>query len=67
MKYSILFLLLFAWSSQAQQSENETKLEQQMEFTFNEYLGYVKKFHPLVKKTANLEINTGLMAAKRCF
>jgi hypothetical protein len=49
MKYSILFLLLFAWSSQAQ-SENETKLEQQMEFTFNEYLGYVKKFHPLVKQ-----------------
>jgi hypothetical protein len=25
-------LLLFAWNSQAQQSENETKLEQQMEF-----------------------------------
>jgi hypothetical protein len=33
---------LFAWSSQAQQSENETKLEQQMEFTFNEYLGCVE-------------------------
>jgi hypothetical protein len=41
MKYSILFFL-FAWSSQAQQSENETKLEQQMEFTFNEYLGCVE-------------------------
>jgi hypothetical protein len=38
-----------------------------MEFTFNEYLGYVKKFHP--SKTANLEINkaqAGLMA-ERCF
>ena len=69
MKYSILFLLLFAWHSQAQESENETKLGQQMEFTFNEYLGYVKKFHPLVK-TANLEINkaqAGLMAARGAF
>jgi hypothetical protein len=63
MKYSILFLLLFAWNSQAQQSENETKLEQQMEFTFNEYLGYVKVSS--AGKTANLEINkaqAGLMA-----
>ena len=69
MRYSILFLLLFAWGSQAQQTENETKLEQLMEFTFNEYLGYVKKFHPLVK-TANLEINkaqAGLMAARGAF
>ncbi|MBC5840010.1 MAG: TolC family protein [Flavobacteriaceae bacterium] len=69
MRYSILFLLLLAWGSQAQQLENETKLEQQMEFTFNEYLGYVKKFHPLVK-TANLEINkaqAGLMAARGAF
>ncbi|MFT5253635.1 MAG: outer membrane protein TolC [Flavobacteriales bacterium] len=69
MRYFILFLLLFVWSSQAQQSENETKLGQQMEFTFNEYLGYVKKFHPLVK-TANLEINkaqAGLMAARGAF
>jgi outer membrane protein TolC len=69
MRYFILFLLLFVWSSQAQQSENETKLGQQMEFTFNEYLGYVKKFHPLVK-TANLEINkaqAGLMVARGAF
>jgi outer membrane protein TolC len=69
MKYSILFLLFFAWNSQAQESENETQLGQQMEFTFNEYLGYVKKFHPLVK-TANLEINkaqAGLMTARGAF
>ena len=69
MKYSILFLVFFAWHSQAQESENETQLRQQMEFTFNEYLGYVKKFHPLVK-TANLEINkaqAGLMAARGAF
>jgi outer membrane protein TolC len=40
-----------------------------LEFTFNEYLGYVKKFHPLVK-TANLEINkaqASLMAARGAF
>lgn len=69
MKYSILFLLFFAWQSQGQQLENEAKLGQQMEFSFNEYLGYVKKFHPLVK-TANLEINkaqAGLMAARGAF
>jgi hypothetical protein len=43
-KNNEIFHFIFAlvrWSSQAQ-SENETKLEQQMEFTFNEYLGYVK-------------------------
>lgn len=69
MKYSILFLLFFALQSQGQQLENEAKLGQQMEFSFNEYLGYVKKFHPLVK-TANLEINkaqAGLMAARGAF
>lgn len=69
MRYAILFLLLFAWNSHAQQLANETILGQQLEFTFNEYLGYVKKFHPLVK-TANLEINkaqAGLMAARGAF
>lgn len=69
MRYTILFFLLFASGSQAQQLANETILGQQMEFTFNEYLGYVKKFHPLVK-TANLEINkaqAGLMAARGAF
>lgn len=69
MRYSILFLLLLAWSSKAQQAEKEAKRSPQMEFTFNEFLGYVKKFHPLVK-TANLEINkaqAGLMAARGAF
>jgi outer membrane protein TolC len=70
MRYPILLLLLlFGWTSYAQQIADETKLGQQMEFTFNEYLGYVKKFHPLVK-TANLEINkaqAGLMAARGAF
>jgi hypothetical protein len=54
MKYSILFLLLFGLNLQAQNRVSETTLPQKLEF--NEYLGYVKKFHPLVK-TANLEIN----------
>ncbi|OYQ33139.1 transporter [Flavobacterium cyanobacteriorum] len=41
----------------------------QGEFTFNEYLGYIKKYHPLVKQ-ANLEINkaqASLMAARGGF
>ena len=69
MKYSLLFLLLFVWNLQAQKMAKETALPQKMEFTFNEYLGYVKKFHPLVK-TANLEINkaqANLMAARGAF
>jgi hypothetical protein len=49
-------LLLFGLNLQAQNRVSETTLPQKLEFTFNEYLGYVKKFHPLVK-TANLEIN----------
>jgi outer membrane protein TolC len=39
------------------------------EFTYNEFLGYVKKYHPLVK-TANLEINkaqANLMMARGGF
>lgn len=39
------------------------------ELTFDEYLGYVKKYHPLVKQ-ANLEVNkaqAGLMAARGAF
>jgi outer membrane protein TolC len=69
MRYSILFLLLFGLNLQAQNRVNETILPQKLEFTFNEYLGYVKKFHPLVK-TANLEINkaqASLMAARGAF
>ena len=69
MRYSILFLLLFGLNLQAQNRVSETILPQKLEFTFNEYLGYVKKFHPLVK-TANLEINkaqASLMAARGAF
>ena len=69
MRYSILFLLLFSLNLQSQNTVSETTSPQKMEFTFNEYLGYVKKFHPLVK-TANLEINKAqatLMAARGAF
>jgi outer membrane protein TolC len=49
MKHLLLFFLFFGFSTYGQ--ENIDK-----EFTYNEFLGYVKKFHPLVK-TANLELN----------
>ncbi|WP_418264852.1 TolC family protein [Flavobacterium faecale] len=69
MKYLILFFLPFAFILQAQETKVETATQQKSEFTFNEYLGYVKKFHPLVK-TANLEINKAqatLMTARGAF
>ncbi|GGA64276.1 transporter [Flavobacterium palustre] len=69
MKYLILFLLHFTFILQAQQTNEETELPKNSEFTFNEYLGYVKKFHPLVK-TANLEISkaqANLMTARGAF
>lgn len=69
MKYLILFLLHFTFILQAQQTNGETETPKQSEFTFNEYLGYVKKFHPLVK-TANLEISkaqANLMTARGAF
>ncbi|TRX04514.1 TolC family protein [Flavobacterium gawalongense] len=49
MKHLLLFFLFFGFSIYGQ--ENNDK-----EFTYNEFLGYVKKFHPLVR-TANLELN----------
>ncbi|MCG9791417.1 TolC family protein [Flavobacterium algicola] len=69
MKYNFLFLLLFVWNLQSQALQDERQLVPKMELSFNEYLGYVKKFHPLVK-TANLEINkaqASLMAARGAF
>ena len=59
---SILILLLFSFlQTFAQENPNE--------LTYNEYLGYVKKFHPLVK-TANLELSkaqANLMMARGSF
>jgi outer membrane protein TolC len=47
---NIVFIFLFFTFSSVGQNTIPT------EFTYNEFLGYVKKFHPLVK-TANLEIS----------
>ena len=49
MKCKILFFLLFTLNISAQNAVKQ-------EFTYNEFLGYVKKFHPLVK-SANLRIS----------
>ena len=61
------FILSFAAQSQTKQASVEKNIDQ--EFLFNEYLGYVKKYHPLVK-TANLEISmaqANLMMARGGF
>ncbi|NRS87396.1 outer membrane protein TolC [Flavobacterium sp. 7E] len=60
----ILFLFLGAVAFGQVSNTNNSK-----EFTYNEFLGYVKKYHPLVK-TANLEINkaqANLMMARGGF
>ncbi|MCF8321823.1 MAG: TolC family protein [Flavobacterium sp.] len=62
------FLLLgFVCFSQTNNSNSELKIDN--EFSFNEYLGFVKKYHPLVK-TSNLEISAAqanLMMARGGF
>ncbi|MBF6640610.1 TolC family protein [Flavobacterium sp. J49] len=61
MKSILLGFLFFSLSTW---SQNATK-----EFTYNEFLGYVKKYHPLVK-SANLELNqaqANLMMARGGF
>lgn len=57
------FLLLLSFSSLQSQNFNQEEL------TFSEFLGYVKKYHPLVKQ-ANLEVTNAqakLMAARGGF
>ncbi|MBE8723353.1 TolC family protein [Flavobacterium hungaricum] len=57
------FLLLFGSSTLQAQNFNQEEL------TFSEFLGYVKKYHPLVKQ-ANLEVSNAqakLMAARGGF
>lgn len=65
MKQLLIILLLFGPLAFAQApNENSPK-----EFTYNEFLGYVKKYHPLVKN-ANLQINkaqANLMMARGGF
>lgn len=62
MKQLLIVFILFGFSVFGQ--ENKPK-----ELTYNEFLGYVKKYHPLVKN-ANLEINkaqANLMMARGGF
>ncbi|SHL30105.1 TolC family protein [Flavobacterium xanthum] len=62
MKDVFLAFLFFGFAVTAQNSPSK-------EFTYTEFLGYVKKYHPLVK-TANLEINkaqANLMMARGGF
>jgi outer membrane protein TolC len=57
------FLIFFGFSTLYAQNFNEEEL------TFSEFLGYVKKYHPLVKQ-ANLEVSNAqakLMAARGGF
>ena len=68
MKRIILLFLLFNFVANSQTTELKTNTLDK-EFSFNEYLGYVKKFHPLVK-TADLEISAAqanLMMARGGF
>ena len=62
MKYLLLAFLFFGFVASAQEVNSK-------EFTYNEFLGYVKKYHPLVRN-ANLEINkaqANLMMARGGF
>ena len=62
MKHVFLAFLFFGFAVTAQNSPSK-------EFTYTEFLGYVKKYHPLVK-TANLEISksqANLMMARGGF
>jgi outer membrane protein TolC len=63
MNTKIIYLMFFVCTSIFAQERNL------QEFTYNEYLGYVKKFHPLVKQ-ANLKLNEAqalLMQARGAF
>ncbi|MBY8962166.1 TolC family protein [Flavobacterium sp. D11R37] len=62
LKLYTLFLLFAGFTAHAQEFNEEV-------LTFNEFLGYVKKYHPVVKQ-ANLEVNkaqAALMAARGGF
>jgi outer membrane protein TolC len=69
MKHFFLILVLFGINGFSQNS-NTTELPTNLkQMSYNEYLGYVKKYHPLVKN-ANLEISkaqANLMMARGGF
>lgn len=64
MKKKLLYVFLFFCGSLKLLGQNNTT-----EFSFNEFLGYVKKYHPLVKQ-ADLKLNeaqANLMQARGAF
>jgi len=64
MKPKLFYLFLFLYSSLKLLGQNNAT-----EFSFNEFLGYVKKYHPLVKQ-ADLKLNeaqANLMQARGAF
>jgi outer membrane protein TolC len=68
MKRIILLFLLYNFVANSQTTDIKSNTLDK-EFSFNEYLGYVKKFHPLVKN-ADLEISAAqanLMMARGGF
>ena len=64
MKTKVFYILIFIYSSVFVFGQNVPT-----EFTYNEFLGYVKKFHPLVKQ-ADLKLNeaqANLLQARGAF
>ena len=69
MKHLIFTFYILSFVAQSQTKNFVVEKNSNKEFLFNEYLGYVKKYHPLVK-TANLEISVAqanLMMARGGF
>ena len=69
MKHLIFTFFILSFVAQSQTKDLVVEKNSNKEFLFNEYLGYVKKYHPLVK-TANLEISmaqANLMMARGGF
>jgi outer membrane protein TolC len=69
MKQILFIFLLLGFIVKAQHSNLPIESKSSAEFSYNEYLGYVKKYHPLVKN-ANLEISraqANLMMARGGF
>lgn len=64
MKSKLFYIFIFICSSMILFGQNNPT-----EFTYNEFLGYVKKYHPLVKQ-ADLKLNeaqANLMQARGAF
>lgn len=69
MKSILLTLILFATTTYSQSNTESSLPSNLKEMSYNEYLGFVKKYHPLVKN-ANLEISkaqANLMMARGGF